>query len=150
MSEVKNVDQIIKAPGNLKSGDIYNGKVINLAVDKEYRTPIDTLMLLLKSTRFQALLGYLIAGILIYLIPELASAKVFINNFSIVVIAFIVGRSVEDAIGVWKSNKDTLPVDQNKNIEEMAGIFWDLFNQKLLNDNPPTPVEEPPVDTPPQ
>lgn len=148
MSEVQNIGQVIKSPGNLKSGDIYNGKVINLAVDKQYRTPLDTLMLLLKSTRFQALLGYLIAGVLINLIPELAPAKQFIGEASVVLIAFIVGKSFEDAIGVWKANKDTLPTDPSKDVEEMANIFWDLFNQKLLNDSQTPPTDTPPTDTP--
>ena len=43
-------NKVIKAPSNVKDGDIVNDKVVKLAVDKEYRTILSTLGLLLKST----------------------------------------------------------------------------------------------------
>ena len=146
MSEVKTIGQVIKSPGNLKNGDIYNGKIINLAVDKVYRNPIDTFLLLLKSTRFQAILGYAIAGIIINLIPELAPARAFINQLWVLVVAFIVGRSVEDALLVWKNNQDPDVIKEAEQLEAIAKHFWEIFNKNLLNNADQTPAEQP--DTP--
>ena len=66
----------------MKDGDIVNDKVVKLAVDKEYRTILSTLGLLLKSTRFQAIFWYTAAGIIVYAVPQLAPARTFINQES--------------------------------------------------------------------
>lgn len=140
MQEILETYKVIKSPSNIKDGDIVNGKVVKLAVDKEYRTALGTFLLLFKSTRFQAIVAYTIAGLIVNLVPGLESAKPFINQGAFLLIAvFIAGKSLEDAATAWKGveKEPSPPVapDLADKIPEMAKIFWDLFNEKLLADN---------------
>ena len=144
MSDVLETYKVIKSPSNIKDGDIVNGKVVKLAVDKEYRTTSGTLLLLLKSTRFQAIIAYMVVGLIVNLVPDLASARPFINQVAFLLVAvFVGGKSLEDAATAWKGvEKDPPKVpdvavtpDLTAHLPEMANIFWDLFNQKLLADN---------------
>lgn len=144
--------KIIKSPSNIKDGDVVNGKIVNLAVDKEYRTASTTFLLLLKSTRFQAILVYVLVGLLVNLVPDLASARPFINQGAFVLIAvFVGGKSIEDAVKAWKGvESDKTIKDEADKIPEMAKIFWDLFNERLLADNQenaPEPEETTPSPT---
>jgi hypothetical protein len=150
MSEMLETYKVIKSPSNVKDGDIVNGKVVKLAVDKEYRTALGTFLLLFKSTRFQAIAAYTIAGLIVNLVPDLASARPFINQVAFVLVAvFIAGKSLEDAATAWKGvEKEPPPIspDITDKLPEMAKIFWDLFNEKLLSqENGDQPVEPAPT-----
>ena len=148
MTEILETYKVIKSPSNIKSGDIVNGKVVKLSVDKEYRTPVETFLLLFKSTRFQAIVAYIAAGLIVNLVPGLEGARSFINQGAFLLVAvFVAGKSLEDAATAWKGvEKDPPPVspDITDKLPEMAKIFWDLFNEKLLSqENNDQPVNEP-------
>ena len=85
---------------------------------------------------------------IVNLVPGLEGARSFINQGAFLLVAvFVAGKSLEDAATAWKGvEKDPPPVspDITDKLPEMAKIFWDLFNEKLLSqENNDQPVNEP-------
>lgn len=125
-------------PVRARNGDIVNGKVIDLRVDKEYRTVGSTILLLFKSRRFLVLISAIITSVIISLIPELAPLQEHLPAIIISGLGLILSIGVEDAINAWNSNKDSLPKDLRGLIEETSltlinEVLEEAFGDKTEN-----------------
>lgn len=127
------------APDKVRDGDVVFGKVVNLAVDKEYRTPFTTIGLLFKSRRFLVLIGYALAVVIFSLVPSLAPLAEFIPQITIAVVFLIGGYTVNDAIAEWNKNKGDLPTDQRDLLLELIEELIDnALNRDETPEIPPT------------
>jgi hypothetical protein len=113
----------------IKDGDVLEGKVIDLRVDKQHRTILSTVLLLPRSRRVLiGVVAFLVAGI-VSAIPALQPFESFIGEFLSMAALLIAGLSVEDIVSVgaksWHDNK-------NVDLEgEVTEIIESILNDAL-------------------